>query len=110
MSAPTRPETTTGPALWLGALLVTLAGLFGRHGLDSHGVGDVVTGHGGMADGVAGGSMAVLAVALIALVRRLGNARGRPLCRVLARPARAPDTHVRDPDPPTPITPSIQRC
>ena len=32
-----QPHTTARHALWLGGLLVVLAGLFGMHGLDSHG-------------------------------------------------------------------------
>ena len=33
----TRSGSTAPHALWLGGLLVVLAGLFGMHGLDSHG-------------------------------------------------------------------------
>ena len=152
----TRSGSTAPHALWLGGLLVVLAGLFGMHGLDSHGAagadtiahavmigpgadpvasgqdhmasgraaavhgagssgvtmaaGEVATSHGAMGSGMAGTCMAVLVVALIALLRMLLYARGRPLYRPLGRSARAPSYHARDPDPPSPISLSIQRC
>lgn len=147
MTVPSRPETTARHALWLGGLLVVLAGLLGMHGLDSHGAAgmdtahavvtrsatDAIAGHHSMAavhkvgsavaavtvatgqtatdgDMEAGCCLAVIAVALIALLRLLRNARGRPLYRLVARSARAPGYHARDPDPPSLISLSIQRC
>ena len=150
MSIRVRPETTARRALWLGGLLVILGGMFGMHGLDTHGVagmdshahsavsvvvaapadaghdgsspaadpaqpvlaglGDATTGHPAMDAGVAGACMAILAVALSLLLRLLRSGRVRPLPWVSARPARAPAVTGRDPDPPSLIRLSIQRC
>jgi hypothetical protein len=43
MSRRERPGTTARNALRLGGLLIVLAGLFGMHGLDSHGVAGMET-------------------------------------------------------------------
>jgi hypothetical protein len=139
------------PALRLAGLLVVLAGLFGMHGLDSHGAaGTEAVAHAGMTEpavaglaaghhpapmvmtvrdgaaavvsaaaathhpamemAMAGACLAVLAVALIALLRFLRTNRVRPVLWVLPRRARAPGHAGRDPDPPSLIDLSIQRC
>lgn len=139
------------PALRLAGLLVVLAGLFGMHGLGSHGaagmdaaaragmsepavvglaadhhpapmVGAVRDGaaavasvaaaahHPAMDMAMAGACLAVLAVALIALLSFLRTDRVRPVLWVLPRRARAPGHAGRDPDPPSLIDLSIQRC
>lgn len=135
-------------ALWLGSLGVVLAGLFGMHGLDSHGMPGMeaaqsdmsfpdmaaLSGHGVMSSAaahevaslatagvVASGHLAIdagmglmcvaiLAVALLALLRALRSRRTRRLLWMLTRPARAPAFQGRDPDPPSLIVLSIQRC
>lgn len=43
MSTAGHPETTARHALWFGGILVVLAGLFGMHGLDSHGAAGMDT-------------------------------------------------------------------
>lgn len=49
MSPRSRPETAARHALWVGGLLVILGGLFGMHGMDSHGAGSMETsGHAAM--------------------------------------------------------------
>ena len=45
MIARPRTQATVRHALWLGGLLVVLAGLFGMHGLDNHGSA-AMSGHG----------------------------------------------------------------
>lgn len=66
---------------------------------------------GGMGMGMAAMCVAILAGALIALVRLLLGGRVRPLLWMLARQARAVLEHPgRDPDPPSLIALSIQRC
>lgn len=149
MTVPSRPETTARHALWLGGLLVVLAGLLGMHGLDSHGAAGmdtthavvtrsatdavaaghhsmaaavheagsavtavtVATGHTAMDGDIDGGCcVAIIAVALIVLLQLLRTARMRPLYRLLAHPARVPGHQARDPDPPSLISLSIQRC
>jgi len=60
MPSRSRPETAVRHALWLGGLLVVLGGLFGMHGLDSHGAGVDSVMHatvGGMAGAVGYGDM-----------------------------------------------------
>jgi Family of unknown function (DUF6153) len=72
---------------------------------------EAVSGAGGMDMGMAAMCIAILAGALIALLRLLLGARVRPLLWVLARQARAVLRHPgRDPDPPSLIALSIQRC
>ncbi len=48
MSSRTSHENTARRALWLGALLLTLAGLFGMHGLSDHGTEQMGTAHAAM--------------------------------------------------------------
>jgi Family of unknown function (DUF6153) len=134
-------------------MLVVLAGLFGMHGLSSHGaegagmgVGPTpemsmadasmsvataanvtalaatvvtgsmssaavdATGHGAMNMGMSGACMAILAVALIALIRLFLTRGTRRALWLLARPARAPAYSGRDPDPPSLTELSIRRC
>lgn len=148
MTTVRHPEPSARRALWVGGMLAILAGLFGMHGLDSHGtagmgsmteaampgsvmrvgraadtkattvpdVGSavasvpVVTGHPLMDMGMAGMCLAVLALALVALLRFLRTNRVRPVLWVLARPARAPVRVGRRPDAPSLIRLSIQRC
>ena len=156
MSFLTRRRSPLRHALWLAGLLVTLAGLFGMHGLDNHGgagmdtvahagmavpahgaasghsaltgnahgpAGAVVaaeavlgavteaSGHAGMDMGATGMCMAVLVLLLIALILRLYASRVRPLLwRLADRPERSPLARGRDPDPPSLLRLSIQRC
>jgi hypothetical protein len=70
----------------------------------------VAAGGSGMDAGMAGMCMAVLALALTVLLRMLGSAPAFPLYRLVGAPARAPGPHGRDPDPPSLINLSIQRC
>lgn len=140
--------------LWLGGLLVVLAGLFGMHGLASHGAAGMdAMAHAAMIDspvaatapsaaalqsvadhavamhtqagspvmsmsestgrdaidlGMAAMCVAVLGGALIALVSLRARSRVRT---VRARPPCPPWFLVdRDPDPPSLIALSIQRC
>jgi len=76
-------------------------------------VGSGVTytaGTAGMDMGGAGVCMAVLVLSLIALILRLYASRVRPLWRLAARPLRSPLVRGRDPDPPSLLRLSIQRC
>ncbi|MEO7351583.1 MAG: DUF6153 family protein [Marmoricola sp.] len=68
------------------------------------------SGHAGLGMGAAGMCVAVLVVALIALLLREQGGRLRPLLGMVARPVRAPGARGRDPDPPSLICLSIQRC
>ena len=139
MSPVVRPRSTVRHALWLGGLLVVLGGLFGMHGLDSHGGAGLDTvahaaghsamtahhveveavlpvalsgapGHSGIDMGVAGACMAVLVLTLIAHALRIYGSRVRPLVWPAARPSRAPGGRGRDPGSPFLIQLSIQRC
>lgn len=154
MSTAGHPETTARHALWFGGILVVLAGLFGMHGLDSHGAAGMgttahavmsqdprdavavsdaaarsdlhhamrtptqagptvsstseATGSDAMDMGMAGMCLAILAGAVVALVRSLRASR---VWSVLAQPARAPWLSVgRGRDPPSLIALSILRC
>lgn len=71
---------------------------------------DVATGsgHGAMAMGAM--CLAILGAALLALLRLLQRARAAPVEWTLPRPARAIVPRGRDPDPPSLIKLSIQRC
>jgi hypothetical protein len=126
---------------------IVLAGLFGMHGLDSHGMPGmeathaamaglemaapgghevmssaaheegsaataviVTSGHPSMGLGMGLMCLAILAVALLVLLRQLRGRRTRLLLWLLARPLRAPAFRGRDPDPPSLIALSIQRC
>ena len=142
------PKNTARRAVWLGALGIVLAGLFGMHGLDSHGMPGMGAAHAAMAGpemAVPGGHevmsssaaheegsattavpvtsghpamdvgmeltcMAILAVALLVLLRQLRGRRARLVLWMLSRPVRAPAFMGRDPDPPSLIALSIQRC
>jgi len=64
----------------------------------------------GMGMGAAGMCVAVLVVALIALLLRAHGGRSRPLLWMVSRPVRALGGRGRDPDPPSLIRLSIQRC
>ncbi len=136
-------------AVWLGALGIVLAGLFGMHGLDNHGMPGMSATHTMMAgpqESVSGGHeamssraapvagssttagtvtssghpaidigmeitcMAILALALLALLRRLRGRISRRVLWMLTRPVRVPAFLGRDPDPPSLIALSIQRC
>jgi len=66
------------------------------------------SGHGGMAMGAM--CLAILGAAVLALVRLLQRARVAPVVWRLPRPARAIVPRGRDPDPPSLIKLSIQRC
>lgn len=66
------------------------------------------SGHGGMAMGAM--CLAILGAALLALLRLLQRARVAPVVWTLPRPARAIVPRGRDPDPPSLIKLSIQRC
>jgi len=68
------------------------------------------TGHSGMDMGVAGMCMAILMLGLIALLLRIRANRLQPPLWLVARPARAPGARGRDPDTPSLIQLSIQRC
>lgn len=48
MSSPPGLRTAASHALWLGALLLTLAGLFGMHGLADHGIEQMDSAHAAM--------------------------------------------------------------
>ena len=85
------PETVHGAA----AVMVAVADATGHQGIDM---------------GAAGMCMAVLVFSLIALILRLYASRGRALLWLVARPARAPGGRGRDPDPPSLICLSVQRC
>ena len=147
------PETTARRALWIGGLLVVLAGLMGMHGLGDHGaagmdsiphsvvseagagpaigavfsvvdhavphirgVAPVMTtvsafpGGGRMDMGMTEMCVAILVVALIVLLRSLRTSKTRSFLRLVARSARAHADTGRDPDPPSLIKLSIQRC
>lgn len=142
MAPRSRPDTTVRHALWLGGMLIVLGGLFGMHGLDSHGAGAGVDamhttmsatagaigremidtahvgapamvaarGGPGMDMGAAGMCVAILGLGLIALLLRIGASRSGPLMGLVARPVRTPRVRGRDPDPPSLIHLSIQRC
>jgi len=149
MSTRGHAKTTVRRAVWLGALGIVLAGLFGMHGLDSHGMPGMEATHAVMAgpqEAVSGGHeamsspaapeegsattadtvttsgypaidtgmevtcMAILAMALLALLRKLRGRSARRVLWMLTRPARAPAFMGRDPDPPSLIALSIQRC
>lgn len=153
-----RPPWTTSarPALRVAGLLLVLAGLFGMHGLASHGdsgmesipgavmaqmltspavvdldvmatgSGDHVrrvvghaqrsvesvgaSGHGGMDMGMAAMCVAILAAALIALVRLLLARRVGPVLWLQLHRPIAVFPLGRDPAPPSLIDLSIQRC
>jgi hypothetical protein len=64
--------------------------------------------HAGMAMGAM--CLAILGAALLALLRLLRRARVAPAVWTLPRPARAIVPRGRDPDPPSLINLSIQRC
>jgi hypothetical protein len=69
-----------------------------------------LAGHGAMGMGMAAMCLAILTLALIALLLLLAG-RVRPLLWLVAPPVRAPMcTGRRDPDPPSLIKLSIQRC
>ena len=70
------------------------------------------SGHGTDSGGMAMGAMclAILGAALLALLRLLQRARVAPVVWTLPRPARAIVPRGRDPDPPSLIKLSIQRC
>lgn len=146
------PGSAARSALRMGGLLIVLAGLFGMHGLDSHGTAGMDTiahavltepalaavaaehdpatmvmavqdgstavvvsiaravGEPSMGMGMAGTCMAVLGLALIALLRFLRINRVRALSWVVPLRASAPGDAGRDPDPPSLIDLSIQRC
>ena len=70
----------------------------------------VAAGEFGMDAGMAGMCMAVLALALTLLLVRLGTAPAIPLYRLAGAPVRGLAPHARDPDPPSLIHLSIQRC
>jgi hypothetical protein len=70
----------------------------------------VAAGESGMGAGMAGMCMAVLALALTALLRMLGNAPALPLYRLVGAPVLGPGPHGRHPDPPSLINLSIRRC
>jgi len=88
-------EAVAGTVARAAAVTVAVTGAFG---------------HAGMAMGAAGMCVAVLVLALIALLLREHAGRLRPLLCLAARPARAPGGRGRDPDPPSLIRLSIQRC
>ena len=122
-------------ALWLGGLLITLAGLFGMHGLAEHGTERMGSAHAAMSMPATGASstgghltrdmVATVSSALVATVSRApGGGTGmdmsavgmclavllRPVLFLTARPARAPVTPSREADPPNLFALSIQRC
>lgn len=70
------------------------------------------SGHGTDSGGMAMGAMcvAILGASLLALLRLLQRARVAPVVWTLPRPARAIVPRGRDPDPPSLIKLSIQRC
>jgi hypothetical protein len=69
------------------------------------------SGHSGMGMGAPGMCVAVLVIALMALLlRRHAGHRLRPMLCLASRPGRAPRGRGRDPDPPSLIRLSIQRC
>lgn len=70
----------------------------------------VAVGESSMDAGMTGMCMAVLALTLTLVLRMLGTARAVPLYRLVGAPVRRLATHARDPDPPSLILLSIQRC
>ena len=66
--------------------------------------------HSGMGGMGAGMCVAVLMLALLALVLEISTRRSFRLLGVFARDTRTPETQGRDPDPPSLIRLSIQRC
>ncbi len=72
--------------------------------------GTVAAAESGMDAGMAGMCMAVLALALTVVLRMLGAAPGLPLYGLVGAPVRGMAPHARDPDPPSLINLSIQRC
>ena len=97
------------------------APLSGVHEVMGTAVHDVAvataTGADEMVDGVSSGHMgmtamcmAVMAMALMVLLRMLGGSPTLPLYRRVGAPARAPGPHGRDPDPPSLTALSIRRC
>lgn len=68
------------------------------------------TGRSGMDMGVAGMCMAILMLGLIALLLRIRANRLQPPLWLVARHAGAPGARGRDPDTPSLIQLSIQRC
>lgn len=85
--------TETAPEVALAT--VTATGASGRSDMDM---------------GVAGMCMAVLMVGLIALLLRIRANRLHPPLLFVPRPARSPGARSRDPDTPSLIQLSIQRC
>jgi hypothetical protein len=73
-------------------------------------VSAVAAGESGMDAGMAGMCMAVLALALTLVLRMLGTAPALPLYRLVGAPVRGLAPYARDPDPPSLIHLSIQRC
>ena len=67
-------------------------------------------GHEGMDMDATGMCMAVLVLSLLALILRLYASRVRPLLWLDDRPERSPMARGRDPDPPSLLRLSIQRC
>ena len=64
----------------------------------------------GLSMGAAGTCMAVLVLSLFLLILRLYASRVLPLLWLVARPLRSTRVRGRDPDPPSLIRLSIQRC
>ena len=141
-------------ALWLAGLLLLLAGLFGMHGLSSHGASSLGSSdHGQMAAadsdssmpavthtqdaavqtgetpsmgpvlgtalspqqpfglgmGAAGMCLAVLILSLLALLVGLRSHLPTVMAKA-GRPSPSPPVRGRDPDPPSLVRLSIQRC
>ncbi len=103
--------TVSGVAMTHGASYVAPA--VQRAVMSGHRVMGMATGVAsgvGMDMGMAAMCLAILAAAWAALLRRLSAARLQPLLWAFARPARARAHEGRDPDPPSLISLSIQRC
>lgn len=134
MTSRAQPPSAARHALRVGSLVVVLAGLFGMHGLAGHGaagldlVPDTVMtaaamstgaagheavstpGRGAMDMVMAGTCMAILALALITLLRLLHTDKTRSVLWRVARRGHAPAPTSRDPDPPSLIDLSTRRC
>lgn len=88
--------------------IVSITGLFTVKPAEDLREAATGSGDGGMAMGA--WCLAILGAALLALLRRLQRARIAPMVWALPRPTRTIVPRGRDPDPPSLIKLSIQRC
>jgi hypothetical protein len=131
MTGPRVTRSVVRRAGWLACVALTLGGLVGMHGLDTHDAMSVAGDHGsmgvmapqvsaqhvstgqvpiaGMAMGCAGTCVAVLGLALLLLALRRHPAGTGLLTRALSH-VRPTAFRGRDPDPPTLLQLSVSRC